>query len=123
MKQLYNYNKSDRLTNNHQIKFKLYIVLIIVYNTIRYMIVQYVLKPFLILSISKPYWKTCTFYFKLKSRLRDFLVFGFTWGYCDKGKFVVNLGCYFSCHLLVNLFIHYDGRGRGEGNGRNKSLF
>ena len=32
-----------------------------------------------------------------------------TW-YCDRGLFVVNLGCYYSPQILVNTFLHGQGR-------------
>ena len=37
--------------------------------------------------------------------------------YIDKGKFVVNLGCYNGPHFLVSLFIQSEGKGWDKGIG------
>ena len=42
--------------------------------------------------------------------------------YIDREKFVVNLGCYYSPHLLVSSFIHYEGWDKVKGEG-GVSLF
>ena len=36
-------------------------------------------------------------------------------GYIKRGKFVVNLGCYYCPHLSVNLFIQEEERECGKG--------
>ena len=38
-------------------------------------------------------------------------------GYFDRGKIVVNLGCYYGLRLLVSSFIYKDERGWGKGGG------
>ena len=43
-------------------------------------------------------------------------------GYYDNGKIVVNLVCYFPCHLLVNSFIQQKVRGWDKGR-EGRSLF
>ena len=38
-------------------------------------------------------------------------------GYHDKGKVIVNFGCYFPCHLLGSSYIKYEGWRWGKGLG------
>ena len=35
-------------------------------------------------------------------------------GYCDGGILIVNLGCQYSHQILVNTFLHGQGRGWGK---------
>ena len=44
-------------------------------------------------------------------------------GYYDRAKIVVNLGCYFPCHILVSSFIQLDVGDGVKGGDRGNRYF